>query len=204
MMNEPIIRLRDGETAVVGYGSLLSRASLERTLKRRYDGPYVACYVEGWRRSWDVAMPNHTFYFVTETTRVYPREILYLNVRPVPHARLNAALFIVTPEELTAMHAREWIYDPVVVTDRLRGVQIEGGDAVMYVAKPSFVRRGATDRHEVAVRASYLRIVEDGLRDGQPGFRAEYLESTDAVPQHLVVDDLLDLERQNPLKRTAV
>ena len=56
------------EVALFGYGSLLSVASLEQTLQRRYDGPLVACSVEGWRRTWNVAMPNQTFY--TETPRL--------------------------------------------------------------------------------------------------------------------------------------
>ena len=191
-MTGPTIRLRNGETAVVGYGSLLSRASLERTLKRSYDGPYPACYVDGWRRSWDVAMPNKAFYYLEDHSRVYPREILYLNVREVPGARLNVALFVVTQDELVAMHEREWIYDPLVVTDHLRGVRIEDGDAIMYVAKPDFIRRDATSPRSAAVRASYLRIVDEGLQQRQPEFRAEYLRSTDSVPQHLVVEDVLD------------
>ena len=40
---ESTIHLGDGETAMVGYGSLLSVPSIAKTLGREYDGPFVPC-----------------------------------------------------------------------------------------------------------------------------------------------------------------
>ncbi|MEX2156746.1 MAG: hypothetical protein WD773_07900 [Gemmatimonadales bacterium] len=197
-MGEVTIHLRDGETAVVGYGSLLSVKSLEKTLQRVYEGPFIPCRVAGWRRSWDVAMPNQMFYYVDQGERIYPHQILYLNLRPVAGALVNSAVFVVRPEELTAMHRREWIYDSVVVTDQLRGAHVQGGEAIVYVARPEHVLRDATNPREAAVRASYLKVVDEGLRQRDPAFRAEYAATTDPVPAHLVVEDVLDPERQNP------
>jgi len=198
------LQLRDGETAVVGYGSLLSRPSVEKTLKRAYQRPFVPCHVEGWRRSWDVAMPNQAFYYVEEHDRIYPQEILYLNVRPLPASLLNVVLFVVTSDEVATMHQREWIYDPVVVTDRLRGVQVEGGNAILYVAKREYVRRDAQSPREAAIRASYLRILDHGLQERDSAFRDTYAGTTDPVPEHLVVEDTLDPDRQNPWQVTPV
>jgi hypothetical protein len=164
--------------------------SAERTLGRRYDGPFERCHVEGWRRSWDIAMPNEQFYFRAGSETVYPRRIVYLNVRPDPGALLNVVLFVVDGRELEELHAREWIYDPRVITPDLRGVTVEGGEAIMYVAKPEYLLRDASDPREAAVRASYLRIVEDGLNGADPAFREEYVRTTDPVPRHLVVEDV--------------
>jgi hypothetical protein len=183
------IELARDQTAVVGYGSLLSRLSAERTLGRAYDGPFERCHVAGWRRSWDIAMPNQTFYYRENGEAVYPRRILYLNVRPDPATQLNAVVFVVGPGELEELHKREWIYDARVVTGDLKGVTVEGGDAIMYVAKPEYIVRDVRDPREAAVRASYLRIVQDGLERADAAFRAEYLRTTDPVPEHLVVDD---------------
>ena len=119
-LDEPSIRLESGETAIVGYGSLLSVKSLEKTLARAYDGPFLPCRVDGWRRSWDIAMPNRTFFFVERGERVYPEHILYLNVRPEAGSSVNGVVFVVRPDELEAMHQREWIYDHPPVTGRLR------------------------------------------------------------------------------------
>jgi hypothetical protein len=197
-MSEPLIRLRDGETAVVGYGSLLSTASLARSLKREYDGPFHLCRLEGWRRSWDVAMPNAAFYFEDEGARVYPEKIIYLNVRPDAGALVNCAVFVVSAAELEAMHGREWIYHPTNVADALRGVRVEGGEAVVYVAREEYLVPRAADRHEAAIRASYLRILDQALDQAGPEFAAEYERSTDPVPRHLVIDDALDPERPSP------
>jgi hypothetical protein len=164
--------------------------SAERTLGRPYDGPFERCQVAGWRRSWDVAMPNETFYYREDGEAVYPRRILYLNVRPDPGTLLNAVVFLVNPRELEAMHAREWVYDARVVTSDLRGVTIEGGDAIMYVAKPEYLLPDARDPRDAAVRASYLRIVQDGLDETDEAFRAEFTRTTDPVPVHLVVEDV--------------
>lgn len=192
------IQLTPGQTAIVGYGSLLSRASLEKTLKRPYGGFFGPCRVAGWRRAWNIGMPNRAFYFRRDGAAVYPEKILYLNVTPDRASVMNAMLFVVDAAELAAMHAREWIYEPQVVTSRLREVSIEGGDAIMYVARPEYVVAGASGPEEAAVRASYLRIVEDGLTRTEAGFRDEYLRTTDPVPERLVVDDALDPERPSP------
>ena len=184
------IELARDQTAVVGYGSLVSRLSAEQTLGRSYDGPFETCHVAGWRRSWDIAMPNETFYYRENGEAVYPRRILYLNVRRDPATLLNAVVFVVGPRELEELHAREWIYDARVVTGDLRGVTVEGGDAIMYVAKPEYVVRDVRDPREAAVRASYLRIVQDGLDRVDEAFRAEFARTTDPVPQHLVVEDV--------------
>jgi hypothetical protein len=186
------IRLAAHQTAIVGYGSLLSRASAEKTLGRRYDGPFEPCHVAGWRRSWDIGMPNETFYYVDGGDRVYPRRILYLNVRPDEATALNAIIFVADGNELAAMHEREWIYEPRVVTSQLRGVSIEGGDAIMYVAKPEYLVREPRDPRQAAVRASYLRIVRRGLAANDEAFRLEFERTSDPAPASLIVDDLLD------------
>jgi len=198
------LRLREGEVAVVGYGSLLSAGSISRTINREYGGPFVLCHVEGWRRSWDASMPNEAFYFLDHGERVYPRKILYLNCRPLAAgATMNVALFVLGGDELKAMRDREWIYGEQIVTSALRGVTIEGGDAVMYVARDEHVLSGASSREEAAVRASYLRILDAALQSTTPPFRAEYAATTDPVPP-LMIDDVLDPERPTPWERAGV
>jgi hypothetical protein len=202
-MEEPVIRLAREQTAVIGYGSLLSIASISKTLGRDYDGPFLPCHVDGWRRSWDVSMPNEAFYYVDGDDRVYPRRIVYLNVRAVPGAQLNAMLFVVDAQELQAMHGREWIYDPVVVTPALRGARIVGGDAIMYVARDEHIVHNVSDRRDAALRASYLGILKKALDLASPGFREEYERTTDAVPDELVIEDALDPDRASPWAGTT-
>jgi hypothetical protein len=197
-MEELILHVADDETAVVGYGSLLSRDSVGRTLKREYGGPFVACHVAGWRRSWDAWMPNAAFYHVEGGRRSYPDKILYLNVRPDPGTLMNCILFVVRDTELDAMHGREWIYTPTEVRIALRGVRLDSGNAIMYVADEEHLLIGSATRREAAVRRSYLKILERGLAETSPSFRAEYEATTDPVPAHLVIDDELDPDRPSP------
>lgn len=197
-MEEPTIRLAEGETAVVGYGSLISLPGIGNTLGREYVGPFLACHIEGWRRSWDVSMPNQAFYFKEQGERVYPEKILYLNVRPEPGALMNCVVFVLKSDEIEAMHHREWIYDRFVVTASLCDLGVEGGDAIMYVAREEHIVRGAKSPREAAVRASYLRILNQALQRADPVFRAEYERTTDPVPAQLVIEDTLDPDRPSP------
>lgn len=184
----PSIKLQPGESAIFGYGSLLSIPSLERTLGRTYGGPFLPCTLTGWRRSWDIAMPNSTFYEDSEHGRIYPGMILYLNVYRDPATRMNGILFVVNGTDLENYDKREWIYDREDVTDSL-DVVIEGGSAYTYVGKEEYVRRDVSSPREAAVRASYIEIVENGLSSLGDDFRSAYLQSSDPVPQHLVIAD---------------
>jgi cation transport regulator ChaC len=187
-VEQPVIRLLPGQTALVGYGSLLSLPSLERTLGRTYTDPFLTCMVRGWRRTWDAAMPNRTFYEQRPGGVMTPETILYLNVRRDAQTNLPAVVFVVGPEELVAYDKRESIYDRVDVTDEL-DVRIEGGRAHIYVCRPEHCLSGVDSAEKGAVRATYLRIVENGLAQLGEEFRRGYLASTDVVPEHLVIDD---------------
>ena len=185
----PSILLQNGESAIFGYGSLCLRESVERTLGHPYEGPFVSCVLAGWRRGWDVAMPNRTIYADEASGRFVPESILYLNVRPHPGGRVNGVVLKVTAEELEAFDHREWIYDRARATGDLQGVSIEGGDAWVYVAKPEYVRRSVASPAEAAVRGTYLEIIEAALRHWGDEFRREWDHSSDPVPTHLVIHD---------------
>jgi cation transport regulator ChaC len=184
----PVIRLLPGQTALVGYGSLLSRPSLERTLGRTYIGPFLRCVVRGWRRTWDAGMPNQTFYAERPEGRMTPEAILYLNVRRDPSSNMSGVVFVVDQDELAAYDRRESIYDRVDVTGDL-DVNIDGGTAYLYVCRPEYCMSDVKSPEKAAVRATYLRIVENGLSQLDEDFRRRYEDSTDAAPAHLVIED---------------
>jgi hypothetical protein len=197
-MIDETISLKAGEVAVVGYGSLLSREIIGQTLGHDYDGPFVLCHISGWRRSWDVTMPNAAFYYIEDEHRVYPPKILYLNVRRYSNTLMNCSVFVVGPGECDAMNGREWIFDPTIVTSDLRGVSIEGGDAMMYVGKSDHALQSSETSHDVALRRSFLRGLFGVLNAEGPSVRDEWQRTTDPIPEHLLVDDRLDDSRPNP------
>ncbi len=191
-MSGTVVELRPGESALFGYGSLISKASMERTLGRPYAGPFVPCAVEGWRRSWDIAMPNTVFHAESEDGRVYPRHILYLNVKRSPGSLLNGVLFVVSASELAEFDRREWVYDRAEIGGQLRGVTLSGGEAWIYAGKREHLMREVGSWRDGAIRASYLGILETGIAAMTPGFREDYERSSDPVPSALVIQDRTD------------
>ena len=192
MATEPAaeIRLAPGEHAVFGYGSLLSISSLERTLGRTYGGPFVVCAIDGWRRTWNVAMPNDVFVYRERDRWVTPEKIFYLNVEPDAGRAVNGVLFVVNSEELHRFDAREWIYDRVDVSSQLRGAQVAGGQAWVYQGKPEHVSAHPPGPQGGAVRRTYLDIIRNGHRALGEAFVRAYEASTDPVPLPIVVDDV--------------
>jgi len=186
----PVVRLGPGEHAVFGYGSLLSIASLERTLGRSYSGPFLVCSVDGWRRRWNVSMPNDVFVYRDRDRWVTPERIFYLNVEPAAGRTVNGILFVVNAAELERFNAREWIYDRVEISELLRGVRLEGGSAWIYQGKPEHVSGHPASPQHGAVRRTYLDIVQNGHQALGDDFVRAYDASTDPVPQALVVDDV--------------
>lgn len=186
-----VIRLMAGQIALVGYGSLLSRPSLERTLGRTYTGPFLQCIVRGWRRTWDAAMPNRKFYTEGPEGRTTPRAILYLNVKRDSSTDINGVIFVVSHEELAVYDRRESIYDRVDVTADL-DVKVEGGPTYMYVCRPEHCVANANSPTDAAVRATYLQIIEHGLSQLDQEFRRRYEESTDTPPAHLIIEDRVE------------
>ncbi len=184
------INLQPGEHALVGYGSLLSVASMERTLGHPYAGPWHVVRVNGWRRGWDVQMPNTQWAYRDGDRSVTPERVVYLNVRPQTNAHINGALFVITADEMSLFDQRESVYDRVDVTSAIEGVHITGGAAWMYVAQTQFVWRQPSQPPGAIIRRSYVEILETAHAELGDAFRREYDATTDALPTHLVVDDL--------------
>jgi pimeloyl-ACP methyl ester carboxylesterase len=184
------IRLEPGEHAVFAYGSLLSIASLERTLGRSYRGPFAVCSIDGWRRRWNVSMPNETFAYRDAGVWITPRRIFYLNVERRARERVIGILFVVNDQDLERFDQREWIYDRVDITTALRDVTVDGGRAWVYCGKPEHVSELPATRQLGAVRRTYLNILADGHQALGPDFVDAYNKSTDPVPESVVIDDV--------------
>lgn len=172
-----------------GYGSLLLQRSMELTLGYPYSRKPVPCLLEGWRRCWDVIMPNQNFYEVREDGEFIPQNIIYLNVRPAVGDAANGLLYVLEPEELAAFDRREWVYERRAVGSAIKGVAVEGGEVYAYVAKPEWSLAPGQAREWAALRASYLAIIEEGLVQLGAGFRSHYESSTDATPMDLIFND---------------
>lgn len=197
-MKQPVINLQTDEVAVIGYGSLLSVESVGRTLGTNYTRPFYTCQVNGWKRSWNTSMPNRAFYYLENDARIYPQKIIYLNACPERESSINCAIFVLKLQELKLFNEREWIYNAEIVTDFISGVSIVGGNTIMYTSRPEYLVDNVRDPHIAAIRSSYLKILGNALKTIDHSFNMEYERTTDPIPQHLVVNDILDSEKPNP------
>jgi hypothetical protein len=185
------IALGADQHVLIGYGSLLSIASMERTLGHAYTNSMHLVHVNGWRRGWDVQMPNRNWAYRDGDRTVVPARVVYLNVRPDAAASINAAAFVVSSEELAAFDTRESVYDRIDVQSAIPEFRITGGAAWMYIARPEFHWPIPSAPPEAIIRRSYLDILDTAHAELGDAFQREYEGTTDAVPMQLVVDDFL-------------
>jgi len=186
----PTIELTAGQIAMVGYGSLLLKRSMERTLGRPYKGDPTVCHVDGWRRAWNAITPNDRFFYLEDGRKQYPPRIIYLNVVP-DRGAINGLIYVIDEQDLPGFDRREFTYSRVDVREQL-DVAVAGGPVWMYVGKPEYLFAGPASPRDAAVRRSYLRIVESGLSDLGQEFRSGYERSTDPPPAGNIVDDLVE------------
>jgi hypothetical protein len=136
-------------------------------------------------------MPNQNmFSYMINNQPVYPKNILYLNIRASTQHRVRGVVFAVTKEQLISYDAREWIYDRYDMANALQGIAVTGGPVFAYVGKPQYETYPSSTPDESAVRASYLATIETGLEHLGADFRREYHDSSDPIPQHLIISDV--------------
>lgn len=192
-MESDVFELGPGEVGLFGYGSLLLQSSMERTLGRKYEGKHSVCHLKNWRRTWDSLYPNELFYFMTEDgQRCYPKNIVYLNVTRSP-GLLNGVLYAIAEEDLAGFDRREAFYSRTAIEDELADLRVRGGPAFLYTGLDAYLLKGEVPIAEAAIRRSYVQLVESGLEELGPAFRATYQESTDEPPLASVIDDRIDL-----------
>jgi len=104
--------LRDS-VLVVGYGTLLSRASVARTLGGGMEGQlFTPVVVRDFKRLFNLR-PDH--YTASMKHSRDPVEVLAANAQPSPGSSFNGLAFRVAREELAALDERERWYDRVRV-----------------------------------------------------------------------------------------
>ncbi|MBO9666497.1 MAG: gamma-glutamylcyclotransferase [Bdellovibrio sp.] len=174
------------QVALIGYGSLMSRESMSRSLGHPYEGPVLAVSIAGYQRKFDVAMPNQAFYEERNGEKYFPEKIAYLNLSEVktPGAAVNAMVFVINKSELESFDRREWIYHRHDMASHLQNLNIKGGQAIAYIGNPEYlVKEGDTS---VAIRKTYLDIIEQALSQQSENFAKKYRESTSSSSfQHI-------------------
>ncbi len=142
-----------------GYGSLLERV---------LGGRDVVCELDGYRRTWNVAMdnsrtiPGYKHYVDEATGERKPWFVTFLNIVPDERACVNGVLFAADTPLLERLDLRERNYERVDVSARLR--EPPDGQVWAYVGVADAVGRfelGRRTGRGVISREYYARVRAD-------------------------------------------
>jgi gamma-glutamylcyclotransferase (GGCT)/AIG2-like uncharacterized protein YtfP len=181
--------MEESGVPLFAYGSLLNLRSFERTIGRSYTRFRPICFVPGWRRCWNNAMPNEGFYEDTPEGRLMPERITYLNVRPSPDTNVNGVVYFLDRAEIELIDAREWTYDRICVHCIPQDSTLRPVQAYLYVAKREWLGPPGRPRTWVAIRNTYLNAVTQGVDSLGAQFKAGYIASTDPIDAGSIIYD---------------
>lgn len=157
---------------VFGYGSLLSPASVSRTLGRPVAlADLIPCAVAGYRRTWTARVP------VWVGPAGEPADALFLDLTRSPGDTCNGILLTASEAELALLDTREPGYER-------RAVSAMVGDGV--VEAVAYVVPDAAKTHAGRVLHDYARLVEQALLAYPDAFARAFHASTDALPEPLL------------------
>jgi len=120
---------------LVGYGTLLHKGSLGRTIGRGQAGekPMTPVIVRGYKRLFNLR-PTH--YENSHKLGGKPIENAAMNVEPCENGRLNGLAFPVTDEELESLDERERYYHREQTTVYAFDTHERIGRAHLYISEP--------------------------------------------------------------------
>lgn len=183
--NKEKLFIPNGKVGLIGYGSLMSIASMERTLGHAYTDKFIPIHINGFERVWNFAVPNNgtrgpnLFYFIMAGDTIYPTKVMALNIQENRSRSMNACLFIIDTLELKMFDAREFGYTRIKLNDKIREFELVNGDVYAYKALPDFTIKVTDNPKDNVIPRSYIKTVEeDGLLALGQQFRDEYYAST--------------------------
>lgn len=155
-------------TWVFGYGSLVSPASLARTIGRTavLGVDAEVADLRGYGRRWNYGSVSFVGDWMSSVGRpVVAGTIVALGVVESAGESVSGVINLVTDEELAGLDQRERNYDRVDVTDC---VEADGARRIVtYVPRRSSIERYelARDAGTAAVRRSYWDLVDDAFAE---------------------------------------
>ncbi|RLE25152.1 MAG: hypothetical protein DRJ50_03455 [Actinobacteria bacterium] len=178
-------------TWVFGYGSLVSPASMARTIGRVVDPTteFAIAHLHGYGRRWNYGSLHRRGDWSDDGMEVTQGLIVSLGLEESTDESCNGAAIRVTADELAQLDWRERDYERTDVTDH---VELDGrtiaGRIVTYVPRVSAVDRyeQARDRGRAAVEQRYWDLVHTAFDALGSGHRERF--SSTPAPDVPVVD----------------
>ena len=188
--SKTVINIDDNKIGMIGYGSLMSKSSMERTLNRPYNDSVYIVHLQNYQRAWNHVrsmdgLPNDLFYINKKDTIPFKNE-LALNIEESENDRMNCVLFFITPEELAEFDKREFGYKRIDVTDKIEEFEIRGTKVYAYQAEENHTYEYQKDDNTF-LPDFYVNTVINACDSIGKVFREEFESSTKPYDKNKVI-----------------
>jgi hypothetical protein len=211
--NKKIFKIPEGYVGMFGYGSLMSKKFIETgLLQKNYNGPFLSAHLKGYKRSWTFAWPSnlpslepdgnyYKEYILIKDDTLYPKKLLYLNIKKDPLSIVNGVLYIVPKADLTTYDNWELGYERIDVSDLINDYNVEGGQVFAYSALPGFVAEPTNDSNENIIELSYSNIIQDAFKYWGKEFEEEYKKNTEPFETMIIKESQKSVWINPPLDK---
>ena len=192
------IEIGKGMAGMIGYGTLMSRSSLEQTLGHRYEGQALPVHVRDYARAWALRRPlndpqagsapgQRIAASFSRGDELVPFEgMVELNVYPEKNGRMNCILYVLAGEDLRRVDKREKAYRRIDVTERIEEYEFSEGRVYMYEGLPGHPDTAAADAGKYVLIREYVDQVTAACDGIGKEFRAEFDRSTRPIAHPVI------------------
>lgn len=184
---------------VFGYGSLVSPASMARTIKRVAEPgvDFHEAELSGYGRRWNYGVGHiEASWELDDGSLVDDGVIVALGLVEAPGETVNGVIASLTADELADLDHRERDYDRIDATDIVTTAADTTDPIYVYVPRRSAIERYETarDAGTAGVRRTYWDLVDAAFAEFGPDKQAQY-RATTPPPDVPLVDVLSAKER---------
>ncbi|MCW5518775.1 gamma-glutamylcyclotransferase [Aureitalea sp. L0-47] len=188
--SKTLITIDDSKIGMIGYGSLMSKSSMERTLNRPYQDSVYIVHLEDYQRDWNHfrsmdGLPNDLFYIEKNDTIPFKNQ-LALNITESENTKMNCVLFFISPEELNEFDKREFGYKRIDVTDKIEEYEFSGAKVYAYQAEDDHTYKFQKDDNTF-LPDFYVNLVINACDSIGSEFREEFETSTKPYDKNKVI-----------------
>lgn len=191
-LEKEVITIEKGKVGMIGYGSLMSKTSMEKTLKRTYQDSVYVVHLKDYQRSWNffssVLNPKRDFFYSKDNDTIQIYNGIALNIMESNKQKMNCVLFFITPEELAEFDIREKGYDRIDVTDKIDEYAFRGGNIYVYKADEKHTYNYKLKDNTVLPKP-YFDLVTKACDSIGFEFREEFESSTKHLDKVTVLPD---------------
>jgi hypothetical protein len=199
---KPIINIENGKVGMIGYGSLISKQSMESTLLRKYQDSVYLVHLEGFQREWNFVWSNYDTsyseddlkydgFYIREKDTIPFEKIIFLNIMAQKESSMNCVLYFIAPEELIGFDKRELGYERIDVTNLIKEYNFQGGKVYAYKATPNYIYDSDSDYKNSIIEKSYINLVTEACDSIGSYYRQEYEASTKPFDPDLLADKII-------------